>query len=115
MREGLAAAVLAGVALLLTACTLSDSLRHDDYRSVWARRDNADAHPAVFFVTDREPDGTPLGFGLHWGFEPHCGTARLTIPTNYLPNRMPHWAKEEPAKPMACDGEAEMQGFANAL
>jgi len=115
MRGGVLGAMLACVALLLSACTLSDSLRHDDFRSVWARRDNADAHPTVFFVTDREADGSTLGFGLHWSAEPHCGTARLTIPTGFQPNRMPHWAKEEPAQAIACNGEAEMQTFANAL
>jgi esterase/lipase superfamily enzyme len=98
----------------LTGCTLSDSLRHDDIRSVWARRDNKTAHPTVYFVTDREPDNSKPGFGLHWSATTHCGASRLAIPTAFQ-RATPDWADVAAPTPVTCDGKSEMEGFAGAV
>lgn len=115
MQQGWARVAALLCAGLLAGCTLSDSLRHDDIRSVWARRDNATAHPTVIFATDRESDGSKLGYGLHWSAATHCGTSRLSIPAAFHPNAMPDWADAEAPAPMACDGASDMAGFAHAV
>lgn len=108
-------AVLPCAALGLAACTLSDSLRHDDVRSVWARPDNAVAHPSVFFATDREADGSALGYGLHWSSASHCGTVRLSIPTAFQPGATPRWAGADKPQTLDCDGKTDMAAFAQSL
>lgn len=73
-------------ALLLTACTFSDSLRNDPVRSVWGRG-LPPAPQTVFFATDRQADGG--SFGQKWGATLRCGAATLVIPdgTDFSPNR----------------------------
>ena len=107
--------MLACVVLALGACTLSDSLRHDDIRSVWARPDNAVSHPTVYFATDREADNSLLGYGLHWDSESHCGVTEISIPTAFRPGAMPRWAKAEKPRTIDCDGKADMEAFARAV
>jgi esterase/lipase superfamily enzyme len=116
MQQGwIGGAILLCVGLLLSGCTLSDSLRHDDFRSVWTRRDNAVARPDVFFVTDRAADDSELGFGLHWDDATHCGESVVTIPTGFMPGAMPRWAAAEKPRAFACDGATNMAGFARAV
>lgn len=73
-------------ALLLTACTFSDTLRNDPVRSVWGRG-TPPAAQTVFFATDRQADGA--SFGQTWGTTLRCGAATLVIPdgTDRSPNR----------------------------
>lgn len=99
----------------LAACTLSDSLRHDDIRSVWARPDNAAVEQTVFFATDREADDSLLGYGLHWNATTHCGIAQLSIPTAFKPNAMPKWASAEKPQTIECDGAADMDALAQTI
>jgi esterase/lipase superfamily enzyme len=99
----------------LSACTLSDSLRHDDIRSVWARPDNAVAHPTVIFATDREADGSALGYGLHWDSATHCGITEVSIPTAFQAGAMPRWASADKPKTIDCDGKTDMEAFARAV
>jgi esterase/lipase superfamily enzyme len=118
MQQGRMWACLAvlSCAGFLNGCTLSDSLRHDDIRSVWARPDNKTAHPTVIFVTDRAADGSsPLGYGLHWSAATHCGAARISIPTAFHPRAMPDWAAVAAPTALACDGPNAMEGFARAV
>ena len=96
---------LAGLCLAacLSACTFSDSLRHDEIRSVWTSAAPVEAD--VFFVTDRSPDGG--SFGLHWGASLRCGSARLIVPPATAAQ-----AIQEPAlQPMACDSALRMADF----
>ncbi|HUO89090.1 MAG TPA: alpha/beta hydrolase [Rhizomicrobium sp.] len=102
-------------AVLLTGCTLSESLRHDDIRSVWAPANNATAHPTVIFATDREPDGSASGYGLHWSATTHCGRSRLSIPAAFRWGAKPDWPNVEAPSPIVCDGSADMGGFAAAV
>jgi esterase/lipase superfamily enzyme len=108
-----AALLCAGLAV--SACTLSDSLRHDDIRSVWARADNAVSHPTVIFATDREADDSALGYGLHWSSASHCGIAHLAIPSAFRAGAMPRWASAEKPQTIDCDGAADMEAFARAV
>jgi len=112
MGARVAALLCAG---LLAGCTLSDSLRHDDFRSVWARPDNKATEETVFFATDREADTSALGFDLHWSGQAHCGVDQVTIPTAFMPGKMPRWAKVDKPRTIACDGEGEMDAFAKAV
>ena len=114
-RTWLRAAALLCVVLGLGACTLSDSLRHDDIRSVWARPDNKVDHPTIFFATDREADDSELGYGLHWDSASHCGVTTVAIPTAFRPGAMPRWASADKPKTLACDGKADMEAFARAV
>ena len=66
------------LAAALSGCTFSDALKPEPIKSTWSLP--APASPQVFFVTDREPDASALGFGLHWDADSHCGVARLSIP-----------------------------------
>ncbi len=90
------------LAASLSGCTFSDSLRHDEIRSVWT---SAAVTADVLFVTDRSPEAG--SFGLHWGAALHCGTARLIIPsaTSILPIQDPV------SQPLACDTPARMAEF----
>ena len=65
-------------AAMLAGCTFSDALKPEPINSTWSLP--APASPQVFFVTDREPDASALGFGLHWDADSHCGVARLSVP-----------------------------------
>jgi esterase/lipase superfamily enzyme len=116
MQQGRMWACVAALSCVgfLTGCTLSDSLRHDDIRSVWARPDNKTAHPTMYFVTDREADGSKLGWGLHWSAATHCGASRLAIPTAFQ-RATPDWADAAAPTAIACDGNSEMTGFAGAI
>lgn len=118
MWQGLKRARSAGLicaVLALGGCTLSDSLRHDDIRSLWAQPGNAVTQQTVIFATDREADSSKLGYGLHWDSAIHCGTAELSIPSAFKAGQMPHWP--DAAKPSAfdCDANGEMDGFARAI
>jgi esterase/lipase superfamily enzyme len=118
MQQGgrwLRRAALLCVALALSACTLSDSLRHDDIRSVWARPDNAAIEQTVFFATDREADDSALGYGLHWSAQSHCGIGQVTIPTAFQPGAMPRWVKADKPRTIECDGKNDMEAFAQAI
>ncbi len=77
-------------ACLLSGCTLSAALRHDEIRSVWGPGRALPPHP-VFFATDRTPEG--LGFALSWGGVPHCGRATVRI-ANALSQAAPDPALE---------------------
>ncbi|MBS0470983.1 MAG: alpha/beta hydrolase [Proteobacteria bacterium] len=103
------------VSLALSACTLSDSLRHDDFRSVWARPDNKAIEQTVFFATDREAEDSDLGYGPHWSAQSHCGVAQVTIPTAFQPGATPRWAKADKPRTIECDGERDMEAFAQAV
>jgi len=96
---------LLAAALLLSACTLSASLRHDDIFSVWGQ--SLPPRP-VFFVTDREPDGA--GFALAWGGAAHCGRALVPIA-----HAMSAAAPDPALEPIACDGPAAMAAFAQRV
>src|SRR5689334_1059529 len=102
-------------AFTLFACTFSDSLRTSDIRSLWAAPGNAVAHPAVIFATDREPDDSKFGFGLHWDAETHCGVAKLSIPSAFVAGVAPDWPGVDTRDDIACAGRSEMAGFAAAL
>ncbi|HEY4943194.1 MAG TPA: alpha/beta hydrolase [Rhizomicrobium sp.] len=116
MQQGwIRVAILLCAGLALNACTLSDSLRHDDIRSVWARPDNAVNHPTVYFATDREADDSALGYGLHWDSASHCGVAEISIPTAFMPGATPRWAKAEKPRTLDCDGKQDMEAFAGAI
>src|SRR6185437_16082399 len=78
-------------AFTLSACTFSDSLRNNDIRSLWAAPGNVVTHPVVTFATDREPDDSKFGFGLHWDAETHCGVAALSIPSAFVAGITPAW------------------------
>lgn len=99
----------------LGGCTLSDSLRHDDFRSVWSQPGNATTRQTVIFATDREPDGSTLGYGLHWDGASRCGTAEVEIPSAFGPGLAPHFAEAKPPNPVACDRSGDMDGFAAAV
>jgi esterase/lipase superfamily enzyme len=118
MRQGLKGARGAGLicaVLALGGCTLSDSLRHDDIRSLWFQPGNAVTQQTVIFATDREADGTKLGYGLHWDSAIHCGTAELSIPSAFAAGQMPHWPDASAPTGFDCDASGEMDGFARAV
>jgi esterase/lipase superfamily enzyme len=116
MQQGwIRAALLLCAGAILGGCTLSDSLRHDDIRSVWARADNAAITETVFFATDREADNSTLGYGLHWDSAAHCGVAQVTIPTAFRAGAMPRWASADKPRTLDCDGEQDMEAFAHAV
>jgi len=102
-------------AFTLSACTFSDSLLNSDIRSLWAAPGNATAHPVVVFATDREPDDTKFGFGLHWDAQTHCGVAELSIPSAFVAGVTPAWPGIDKRDDLACGGRSEMAGFAAAL
>ncbi len=101
----------AAIALLCAAlggCTFSDSLRPEEIRSAWSLP--APAPQEIFFVTDREPDSSKLGYGLHWDANTHCGVAQLSITgADGVP--------AEAARPrkLECDGAAAMDALAGAV
>lgn len=105
-------AMLICVAALLSACTFSDSLRYNDIRSLWAPSGNPVAHPTVVFATDREPDGSQIGYGLHWDAATHCGVAHLSIPSAPANASVAGVDKRDD---ISCGGPGELIGFAAAL
>jgi esterase/lipase superfamily enzyme len=110
IRGDLCLATMLCAALTLSACTFSDSLRHDAIYSVWTPK--AAISRTVLFATDRQadarPEFQPFGYGLHWDAAMHCG--RLTLAAQrFDPNFLP----EGPAETVACD--SDMGGFAHAL
>lgn len=94
-------------AIVLSGCTLSASLRHDEIRSVWGPGGALPA-PLVYFVTDRQPSGA--GFGQAWGGVAHCGRARVPIANALSPA-----APDPVLEPLACDGAAAMADFARQV
>ncbi|MEJ0024415.1 MAG: alpha/beta hydrolase [Rhizomicrobium sp.] len=101
---------------LLGGCTLSDSLRHDDIRSLWMHPPNTVTQQSVVFATDRQADGSALGYGLHWDSAIHCGVAELEVPGAFVFGQMPRWPKARLAPPpVACDLKTDMDGFAAAV
>jgi len=90
---------------LLGGCTLSNSLRPEPVNSVWLR-DTA-ATRAVFFATDREPQGA--SFNLHWGAALHCGRTEVTIPAIAMPGQNPPVAME------GCDNSEALAAFARRI
>ena len=104
----LRSAALAAAALSLSGCiVLSDSLRHNEIRSVWSK---PLPPQQVFFVTDRAPEGT--GFSLHWdGGAAHCG--RATVP---IANALSEHPAPDPAlEAIACDADDDMAAFARQV
>lgn len=108
MHRGMTAILLAAAALLLSGCTLSASLRHDDIRSVWGPGRVLPPH-TIFFATDREPDGAG-GFGQNWGGVARCGRAVVRIA-----NAMSDVAPDPALEPIGCEGPAQMTAFARAI
>ncbi len=99
--------MLAAAALLLSGCTLSAALRHDEIRSVWGPGRTLSPQP-VYFATDRAPRGT--GFGEAWGAMARCGRALVPIANAISP------AAPDPAlEPIACDGPKAMAAFAGQV
>src|SRR5258707_3600877 len=113
--EGLRRAGLLCALMALGGCTLSDSLRHDDIRSVWAQPGNAVTSQTIVFATDREADGSALGYGLHWDSDTHCGVAELKVPGAFVAGQMPRWPEAAKPQTIACDDKADMDGFARAV
>ena len=111
MRRGVGsiarAVMLAAAAILLSGCTLSAALRHDEIRSVWGPG-RALPPPLVYFVTDRTPRET--GFAETWGGIAHCGSTRVRIANAVSPP-----APDPSLEPIVCDGPAAMAAFASQV
>jgi esterase/lipase superfamily enzyme len=99
--------MLAAVAMLLSGCTLSAALRHDEIRSVWGAG-RALPPQLVYFATDRAPRGD--GFGEAWGGMARCG--RTLVP---IANAVSPAAPDPSLEPIACDGPAAMVAFAGQV
>lgn len=93
--------------MLLSGCTLSAALRHDEIRSVWGPG-RALPPQEVYFATDRAPRGT--GFGEAWGGMARCG--RTLVP---IANAVSPPAPDPTLEPIACDGPAAMAAFAGQI
>jgi esterase/lipase superfamily enzyme len=107
------ASLFLATAVVLSACTFSDSLRNNDIRSVWLPAGSPVAHPTIVFATDRAPDGGKFGYGLHWDGATHCGTAQLSIPSAFAKGTTPDWPDIDGRTDVTCDGD--MSGYAQAL
>lgn len=103
----LRAGILAAAAMLLSGCTLSAALRHDEIRSVWGPG-RALPPQLVYFATDRAPRGA--GFGESWGAMARCGRTRVAIANAVSPA-----APDPSLEPIACDGPAAMAAFAGQV
>ena len=99
--------MLAAAALLLSGCTLSAALRHDEIRSVWGPG-RALPPQLVYFVTDRAQRGA--GFGESWGGMARCGRTRVAIANAVSPP-----APDPSLEPIACDGPVAMAAFAGQV
>jgi esterase/lipase superfamily enzyme len=111
MRQGAAllfrAVIPVAAAMLLSACTLSAALRHDEIRSVWGPG-RALPPQLVYFATDRAPRGA--GFGESWGGMARCG--RTLVP---IANAVSPAAPDPSLDAIACDGPTAMAAFAGQL
>src|SRR5437868_2463765 len=107
IRGASRAGILAAAVMLLSGCTLSAALRHDEIRSVWGPG-RALPPQLVFFATDRAPRGD--GFGEAWGGVAHCG--RTLVP---IANAVTQPPPDPALQPIACDGPAAMAAFANQI
>jgi esterase/lipase superfamily enzyme len=92
---------------LLSGCTLSAALRHDEIRSVWGPG-RALPPQLVYFATDRAPRGA--GFAEAWGGIARCGRTRVAIANAISPP-----APDPVAEPIACDGPPAMAAFAGQV
>jgi esterase/lipase superfamily enzyme len=101
------AGILAVAALLLSGCTLSAALRHDEIRSVWGPG-RALPPQLVYFATDRAPRGA--GFGEAWGAMARCGRALVPIA-----NAIRRAAPDPSPESIACDGPKAMAAFAGQV
>jgi esterase/lipase superfamily enzyme len=101
------AGILVAAAMLLSGCTLSAALRHDEIRSVWGPG-RALPPQQVYFATDRAPRGA--GFAESWGGMARCG--RTLVP---IANAISPAAPDPVAEPIACDGPAAMAAFAGQV
>lgn len=99
--------MLAAAAMLLSGCTLSAALRHDEIRSVWGPG-RALPPPLVYFATDRAPRGA--GFGESWGGMARCG--RTLVP---IANAISPAAPDPSLEAIACDEPAAMAAFAGQI
>lgn len=93
--------------MLLSGCTLSAALRHDEIRSVWGPGRTLSPQ-LVYFATDRAPRGA--GFGESWGAMARCGRALVPIANAISPA-----APDPSLEPMACDGPKTMATFAGEV
>jgi esterase/lipase superfamily enzyme len=93
--------------MLLSGCTLSAALRHDEIRSVWGPG-RALPPQLVYFATDRAPRGA--GFGESWGGMARCG--RTLVP---IANAVSPPAPDPSLEPIACDGPTAMAAFAGQV
>ena len=93
--------------MLLSGCTLSAALRHDEVRSVWGPG-RALPPELVYFVTDRAP--RDAGFGEAWGAMARCGRALVPIANAVSPA-----APDPSLVSIACDGPAAMVAFAGQV
>jgi esterase/lipase superfamily enzyme len=103
----LRAGILVAAAMLLSGCTLSAALRHDEIRSVWGPG-RALPPQLVYFATDRAPRGA--GFGESWGGIARCG--RTLVP---IANAISPAAPDSSFESIACDGPAAMAAFAGQV
>ncbi len=106
-RNILKAAMALALPFLLSGCTLSAALRHDEIRSVWGPGRALPPH-TVFFATDREPEGD--GFGLHWGGVAHCG--RAVVP---LANAVSAARPDPKLEKIDCESAGQMAEFARTI
>ncbi len=93
--------------MLLSGCTLSAALRHDEIRSVWGPGRTLSPQ-LVYFATDRAPRGA--GFGESWGAMAHCGRALVPIANAISPA-----APDPSLEQIACDGPKTMAAFAGQV
>jgi esterase/lipase superfamily enzyme len=103
----LRAGILAAAAMLLSGCTLSAVLRHDEIRSVWGPG-RALPPQLVYFATDRAPRGA--GYGESWGGIARCG--RTLVP---IANAVSLAAPDPSLEAIACDGPTAMAAFAGQV
>jgi len=103
----LRAGILSAAAMLLSGCTLSAALRHDEIRSVWGPG-RALPPQLVYFATDRAPRGA--GFGESWGGMARCG--RTLVP---IANAISPAAPDPSLESIACDGPTAMAAFAGQV
>ncbi len=101
------AGILAAAAIVLSGCTLSAALRHDEIRSVWGPG-GALPPQLVYFATDRTPRGA--GFAESWGGTARCG--RTLVP---IANAVSPAAPDPSLEPIACDGPVAMAAFASQV
>jgi esterase/lipase superfamily enzyme len=93
--------------MLLSGCTLSAALRHDEIRSVWGPG-RALPPQLVYFATDRAPRGA--GFGETWGGMARCG--RTLVP---IANAVSPAAPDPSLESITCDGPGAMAAFAGQV